>query len=92
MSEFFDELTEALQQAIAVRKGEIPASREFTLERPNIKAVREKTGLSQVQFAQRLHISPRTLQNWEQGHRYPTGPAIALIHIIDKNPDILTTT
>jgi len=37
------------------------------LELPDIKEVREKTGLTQVKFAARLHISARTLQNWEQG-------------------------
>ena len=37
------------------------------LELPDIKEVREKTGLTQAKFAARLHISARTLQNWEQG-------------------------
>jgi putative transcriptional regulator len=57
------------------------ASRVTELELPDIKEVREKTGLSQNEFAARLHISPRTLQNWEQGRRYPTGPAATLIRI-----------
>jgi DNA-binding transcriptional regulator YiaG len=40
------------------------ASRVTELNLPDIKEVREKTGLSQTEFAARLHISPRTLQNW----------------------------
>ena len=91
MSEFFDELMESVNQAIAIHKGEIPPSRVFHIERPHVKINREKTGLSQIQFANKLHISPRTLQNWEQGRRYPTGAAMALINIIDKYPDILAT-
>ena len=91
MSEFFDELMESVNQAIAIHKGEIPTSRVFHIERPDVKIIREKTGLSQIQFANKLHISPRTLQNWEQGRRYPTGAAMALMNIIDKHPDILAT-
>ena len=91
MTNFFDDLMESVNQAVAIHKGEIPPSRVFHVKRPDIKTIREKTGLSQVQFADKLHISPRTLQNWEQGRRYPTGAAMALINIIDKYPDILTT-
>ncbi len=58
-------------------------------ELPDIKEVREKTGLSQNEFAARLHISPRTLQNWEQGRRYPTGPAATLIRILDAHPSLI---
>ena len=58
-------------------------------ELPDIKEVREKTGLSQMEFAARLHISARTLQNWEQGRRYPTGPAATLIRILDAHPSLI---
>lgn len=54
-----------------------------------IKEVREKTGLTQAEFAARLHISARTLQNWEQGRRYPTGPAATLIRILDAHPGLI---
>ena len=89
MSEFFDELMESVNQAIAIHKGEIPPSRVFHIERPDVKIIREKTGLSQIQFANKLHISPRTLQNWEQGRRYPTGPAATLIRILDAHPGLI---
>lgn len=46
MSEFFDELMESNNQAIAIHKGEIPPSRVFHIERPDVKIIREKTGLS----------------------------------------------
>ena len=60
------------------------------LELPDIKEVREKTGLSQSEFAARLHISPRTLQNWEQGRRYPTGPAATLVRILNTHPSLIS--
>ena len=33
-----------------------------------------------------MGISLRTYQNWEQGHRHPTGPALALLAILDQDP------
>lgn len=57
---------------------------------PNeVVAARLKTGLSQSQFAQALQISPRTLQEWEQGRREPSGAARALIQIAFRHPDVV---
>ena len=57
--------------------------------KPNeVAAARLKTGLSQVQFAQALKISPRTLQEWEQGRRKPSGAAQALIQIAFRHPEV----
>ena len=40
---------------------------------PSVSSVRERTGLSQARFAQLLGVSVRTLQEWEQGRRAPSG-------------------
>lgn len=50
---------------------------------------RQKTGLSQAQFAEALHISKRTLQEWEQGRRSPSGAAQALIRIAERHPEVV---
>ena len=63
----FDDLVASIKEAGAIKRNEIKASRVTALELPDIKEVREKTGLTQAEFAARLHISARTLQNWEQG-------------------------
>jgi putative transcriptional regulator len=58
---------------------------------PNqVAAARLKTGVSQAQFAQALHISPRTLQEWEQSRRNPSGAAQALIKIAFRHPEVIT--
>jgi putative transcriptional regulator len=84
----FDELHLSLMQAVAIRKGELPPSRVFKVARLDVKATREKTRLSQAEFARAIHVSVRTLQNWEQGHRSPTGPAAALLKIMDRIPEV----
>ncbi len=53
---------------------------------PPVSAIREKTGLSQRQFAQLLGVSVRTLQDWEQGRRAPSGAARTLLRIAEKHP------
>jgi len=53
---------------------------------PDVTLIREKTGLSQKRFAQLLGVSVRTLQDWEQGRRTPSGAARTLLMIADKNP------
>ena len=56
---------------------------------PSVTSIREKTGLSQTRFAQLLGVSVRTLQDWEQGRRAPSGAAKTLLLIADKNPRAL---
>ena len=50
---------------------------------------RQKTGMSQSEFANLLGISKKTLQGWEQGRREPQGPAKVLIKIADTHPEVL---
>lgn len=54
-----------------------------------ISRARTQAGLSQSEFAQALQISPRTLQEWEQGRRSPSGSAKALIRIAIRHPEII---
>jgi putative transcriptional regulator len=56
---------------------------------PEVAKIREKTGLSQSRFASLLGVSVRTLQDWEQGRRAPSGAARTLLLVADKNPRAL---
>jgi putative transcriptional regulator len=56
---------------------------------PDVATTRRKTGLSQARFAELLGVSVRTLQDWEQGRRAPSGAARTLLTIAAKNPKAL---
>jgi putative transcriptional regulator len=56
---------------------------------PDVTTIREKTGLSQARFAELLGVSVRTLQDWEQGRRAPSGAARTLLLVADRNPRAL---
>jgi putative transcriptional regulator len=76
---------EVLQGLRELKRGE--HGRVTTM--PSVTSIREKTGLSQARFAQLLGVSVRTLQDWEQGRRAPSGAAKTLLMVADKNPRAL---
>ena len=76
------EILEGLRE---LKRGEI--GRVVSL--PSVSSIRERTGLSQAKFAALLGISVRTLQEWEQGRRAPSGAARTLLMVAAKNPQAL---
>jgi putative transcriptional regulator len=56
---------------------------------PSPAAIRKQLKLSQSEFAALLDVSVRTIQEWEQGRREPSGPAKALLRILAREPEIL---
>jgi len=63
-----------------VEKDEIVPAGDWAL------VARAGTGLSQAQFAKLIGVSLRTLQEWEQGRKRPSGPAAALLRLVARNP------
>jgi putative transcriptional regulator len=76
---------EILQGLREIKRGEFGR----VINVPDIAKTRKKTGLSQARFAQLLGVSIRTLQDWEQGRRAPSGAARTLLVIAAKNPQAL---
>lgn len=88
--ELFDELVESVKEGMAILRGEKEPSRCFVVEKiPDAKAIRSKLGVSQAEFAAMLGISVRTLENWEQGHRTPKGPARVLLQVAATHPEVV---
>ncbi len=86
MGKAFQSIRKGLEQAIAQAQGKPTRARVHAPEPIDVKAVREKTGLTQVEFAAKFGISLGTLRHWERGDRQPRGPALILLHVVDKEP------
>jgi putative transcriptional regulator len=76
---------EILEGLRALKRGDIGR----VVNVPSVAVIREHTGLSQAKFATLLGVSVRTLQEWEQGRRAPSGAARTLLMVAAKNPQAL---
>lgn len=76
---------EILKGIQEIKRGEIGR----IINVPDIAKTRANTGLSQAHFAALLGVSVRTLQDWEQGRRSPSGAARTLLMIAARNPKAL---
>ena len=81
-------LGDELLQSVREMKSGI-RSREHQPDLPEIVRARLASGLSQSAFAELLGVSVRTLQDWEQGRREPSGAAKTLIRVAEKYPEVL---
>jgi len=82
----FNELVGSVKEAGKIRRGEIKPSRRFVYDSLDVKAVRQKSGLTQDKFAVMIGVSVSTYRKWEQGTRQPRGSAVALLTIFDRDP------
>ncbi|WP_394230794.1 NadS family protein [Shewanella colwelliana] len=83
----FDLLCESVQQMDEIIDGKREASRTSVVASVQVKAIRDRTQLTQQKFAQLIDVSVGTLRNWEQGRREPTGPAKVLLRAIERDPE-----
>jgi putative transcriptional regulator len=81
---FKRDLLESVRQ---MRRGK--ATRVTKVRVPQAAEARSRVGLSQQDFARLLGVSARTLQDWEQGRREPTGAAKTLLRVAVSHPEIL---
>jgi putative transcriptional regulator len=84
--EMFNELLESVNEAGQILKGKKKPFRIFEFPEIEVKIIREKMGLTQFGFAMLIGVSKRTVENWEQGRRKPTGPANALLRALKADP------
>jgi len=81
---FKRDLLESVKQ---IRRGK--AARVTRMKVPQAAEARARVGLSQHDFARLLGVSARTLQDWEQGRREPTGAAKTLLRVAVSHPEVL---
>ncbi|MBU2568685.1 MAG: helix-turn-helix domain-containing protein [Gammaproteobacteria bacterium] len=84
MEQFQQDLLESIKQ---MKRGD--AARVTNVALTEAAQARSFVGLSQTEFAKLLGVSPRTLQDWEQGRREPTGAAKTLLRVAITHPEVL---
>ena len=84
-------IVDSMKEALAISRDELPrkAYKIHIPESVDVKAIREKMGLSQSSFANNFGLSVYALRNWEQGKRQPDPAARAYLKVIEKVPDIV---
>ena len=83
---FGQDLIAAMKEAAAHAQGKGAVAREHVIDVPDVRAIREKLGLSQTAFANDYRIPLATLKGWEQGRRHPDATAAAYLSVIAKMP------
>ncbi len=94
--DLFAELSSALVEAKehsegkrTLRTHKINDVSELEISPLEIIGIRERFNLSRGVFAQLLHTSSRTLENWEQGRSAPNGQAVTLLKLVQRHPETL---
>lgn len=84
------EILEGIQEIKAFRAGKVTLRTRELKEPASPQAIRGQLELSQTAFAGLMGVSPRTVQDWEQGRRAPSGPAKTLLRIAEQHPEIFS--
>jgi putative transcriptional regulator len=84
----FNDIMAGLEDALAYAKGDSGRGRETVVEIPvvDVRAARQRLGLTQPDFAKAFGVSVATIRNWEQRRRQPKGAARVLLTVIERNP------
>lgn len=83
----FDRIAAGLDDALAYAQGDAARARRVAPRPVDVKAIRQRLGLSQAEFAGRFGFPLKTLCKWEQGERRPSGAARVLLLVIDREPE-----
>lgn len=87
--EAFDELKQWKEGKITLKTYKVEQTTRPEVTPEVIRETRERLNLSRPVFAHELHVSPRTLEKWEQGLTKPNDQAATLIMLVRKYPDTL---
>ena len=85
-----EELIASMEEAVQIIAGEVAPSREYhpvAVPDVDVRAARQRLGLTQPAFAAKFGVALPTLRKWEQGKHRPDGPARVLLRVIEREPD-----
>lgn len=82
------EILEGIREFKAFKEGKVKLVMRKLSNPSHPKTIRNKLNLSQAAFAGLMGVSVRTLQDWEQDRREPSGPAKSLLRIAEQHPEV----
>ena len=88
-TEFTPQPDGSIRRVISRQDGTIEKDELIPAAKAQVAAARAATGLSQAPFAKLLGVSVRTLQEWEQGRKEPSGAAATLLKVATRHPEVL---
>lgn len=89
----FDALINSIEEMVAIENGQIQPAEEnihrHTL--PDVKAIRKHAGMKQAEFAEVVGASVDLIRSWEQKRRIPSGIALKMLCLIEREPALINT-
>ncbi len=90
MSEVGQSILKGLEEALAFAEGEkVEGTVVHIPEEINVRRIRKKLNMSQNVFAHYFGVPVKTIQDWEQGRRVPSGASKNFLFVIDKEPEVV---
>ena len=89
MNTAFESIKQGLTEAVEFVEGHKKKAIVHEFSPLDVKEIRKKLGMSQVEFASAFGISLGTLRHWERGDRKPLGPALVLLNVVSKEPALV---
>lgn len=89
MGNAFSSIKQGLTEAVSHVQGERTKAIVHEFGPLDVKKIRAQVGMSQSEFASAFGISVSTLRHWERGDRTPQGPALVLLNVVAKEPDLV---
>jgi putative transcriptional regulator len=89
MANAFSSIKQGLSEAVDYSQGKLKKAVVHEFGPVDVKNIRAKVGMSQSEFASAFGISVSTLRHWERGDRNPQGPALVLLNVVAKEPEVV---
>lgn len=86
----FNDLVESMEQMVAIEKGAMQPAQVHRHHLPNVKLLRETSGMKQDEFAEAVGVSASLVQSWEQERRIPSGSALKILLMLERNPALMS--
>src|SRR3984885_13346564 len=87
----FEQMMDGLNDIEAFLAGEQEGFKAHVPHNVDVKAIRNRLGMTQARFSDTFGFSLDAIKHWEGGRRTPEAPARILLTVIDRNPAAVLT-